>query len=178
MLYPAPLRDLLMHLAGTQLFRARWTEEIHGEWMRNLLQNRPDLTAEQLQRTRALMNRAAPDCLVTGHLPIVGALDLPDPDDRHVLAAAICGKAEVIVTFNEKDFPAEYLQTFGVETRHPDEFVCHLFSLDWGAVCGAVKNQRATLKKPPRSAEELLDTLEAQGLPLTVSRLRPLSDLL
>lgn len=177
-LYPAPLRDLLINLACTRLFRARWTEEIHEEWIRNLLKNRPDLTPEQLNRTRTLMNRAVPDCLVTGHLQIVEALTLPDPDDRHVLAAAICGKAEVIVTFNEKDFPAEYIQTFGVETQHPDEFISHLISLDWGAVCGAVKNQRATLKNPPRSPEELLDTLEAQGLPLTVSQLRPLSDLL
>ena len=89
-LYPAPLRDLLLHLAGTQLFRARWTEEIHGEWVRNLLKNRPDLTRKQLDRTRALMDRAVPDCLVTGHLPLMEALILPDPGDRHVLAAAIC----------------------------------------------------------------------------------------
>ena len=177
-LYPAPLRDFLLHLSGTGLFRARWTNEIHDEWMRNLLANRPDLKLEQLQRTRDLMNRAIPDCLVSGHMKLVSSLSLPDPDDRHVLAAAICGHAEVIVTFNEKDFPAATLAKFGVETQHPDEFISHLITLDWSAVCLALKNQRANLKNPPRTAEELLDTLEQQGLPLTVSQLRPLAELI
>jgi hypothetical protein len=124
------------------------------------------------------MNRAVPDCLVTGQLKLVPALELPDPDDRHVLAAAICAKAEVIVTFNEKDFPAEILEPFDVCTQHPDEFVSHLISLDWSGVCRAVKSQRASLKNPTRSAEELFDTLEAQGLPITVSQLRPLAELI
>lgn len=177
-LYPAPLCDFLLHLSCTGLFRARWTDEIHDEWTRNLLANRSDLRLEQLQRTRELMNKAVPDCLVTGHMKLVDSLSLPDPDDRHVLAAAICGHAEVIVTFNEKDFPAEVLAEFGVETQHPDEFISHLITLDWSMVCRALKNQRASLKNPPRTAEELLDTLEQQGLPLSVSQLRPLAELI
>jgi predicted nucleic acid-binding protein len=160
------------------LYRARWTREIHDEWTRNLRVNRPDLPPEQLQRTRALMDKAVPDCLVTGHLKLVDSLSLPDPDDRHVLAAAICGHAEVIVTFNEKDFPADTLADFNVETQHPDEFLSHLFTLDWSLVCRALKSQRAMLKKPPRTADELLDTLEQLGLPLSVSQLRPLADLI
>lgn len=56
-LYPAPLRDLLMRLALTDRFRARWTEDIHEEWIRNVLVNRPDLTREQLDRTRTLMKK-------------------------------------------------------------------------------------------------------------------------
>jgi hypothetical protein len=95
-----------------------------------------------------------------------------------VLAAAICGNAEVIVTFNKKDFPPDILREFGVETQHPDEFISHLITLDCSAVCRALKYQRATLKNPPRTAEELLDTLERQGLPLTISQLRPLADLI
>jgi len=177
-LYPAPLRDFLLHLSCVGLFRARWTNEIHDEWIRNVLANRPDLKPDQLQRTRELMDRAIPDCLITGHMKLVDGLTIPDPDDRHVLAAAIRGHAEVIVTFNEKDFPPEILEELGVETQHPDEFMCHLISLDWSAVCRALKNQRATLKNPPRTAEELLDTLEQQGLPLTVSQLRPLAELI
>jgi len=109
---------------------------------------------------------------------LVESLSLPDPDDRHVLAAAICGHAEVIVTFNEKDFPAKVLEEFGVETQHPDEFISHLITLDWSMVCRALKNQRASLKNPPRTADELLDTLEQQGLPLSVSQLRPLAELI
>lgn len=177
-LYPAPLRDFLLHLSSMGLFRARWTEEIHDEWNRNLLANRPDLAPEKLRRTRELMNRAVPDCLVTGHMKLVDSLSLPDPDDRHVLAAAICGHAEVIVTFNEKDFPEAILADFGIETQHPDEFISHLITLDWSAVCRALKSQRANLLNPPRTAEELLDTLEQQGLPLSVSQLRPLVELI
>jgi hypothetical protein len=177
-LYPAPLRDFLLHLACTGLFRARWTDEIHDEWVRNLLANRPDLTAKQLHRTRDLMNKAVPDATVTGHMQLVESLRLPDPDDRHVLAAAICGHAEVIVTFNEKDFPRETLAEFGVETQHPDEFISHLITLDWSTVTRALKNQRATLKNPPMSATDLLNTLEQQGLPLSVSQLRPLAELI
>jgi hypothetical protein len=88
-LYPAPLRDLLLQLALTDLFRAKWTEAIHDEWTRNLLANRPELKPELLARTRELMNAHVRDCLVEDYEPLVAGLTLPDPDDRHVLAAAI-----------------------------------------------------------------------------------------
>ena len=97
-LYPAPLRDLLMRLALTDLFRARWTDAIHEEWIRNVLANRSDLKREQLERTRDLMNAHVRDCLVTGHENLIEGLNLPGPDDRHVLAAAIRAGAGVIVT--------------------------------------------------------------------------------
>lgn len=102
-LYPAPLRDLLIRLARTGLFRARWTEQILDECFRNLLANRTDLRAEQLNRTRELMVRAVPDCLVTAYEPLIDGLELPDADDRHVLAAAIRSAAQSIVTANLKD---------------------------------------------------------------------------
>ena len=88
-LYPAPLRDLLMYLAQAGLFRARWTEAIHREWIENLLENEPKRDRARLERTRDLMNEAIPDCLVTDYEELIAALTLPDPDDRHVLAAAI-----------------------------------------------------------------------------------------
>ncbi len=88
-LYPAPLRDLLMHLATTDLFRAKWTNEIHQEWIRNLLKNRKDLTLSQLERTRDLMNSHVLDCLVEDYSYLIPTIDLKDKDDRHVVAAAI-----------------------------------------------------------------------------------------
>ncbi len=108
-LYPAPLRDLLMHLAVADLFRATWTEEIHNEWIRSVLADRPDLSRRQLERTRDLMDVHVRDCLVTGHEHLIPKLSLPDPDDRHVLAAAITCGADVIVTFNLADFPIDAL---------------------------------------------------------------------
>lgn len=107
MLYPAPLRDLLLRLALTNLFRARWTDHIHEEWVRALLTQRSDLSRKRLQRTRELMDQAVPDCLVTGYEELIESLVLPDPDDRHVLAAAIRSQAGVIVTYNVKDFPED-----------------------------------------------------------------------
>lgn len=90
-LYPAPLRDLLMRLALTDLYRARWTDMIHDEWTRNVLKQRPDLKAEDLQRTRSLMNSHVRDSLVTGFEHLIPSVELPDADDRHVVAAAIHG---------------------------------------------------------------------------------------
>lgn len=177
-LYPAPLRDLLMRLALTDLFRAKWTDAIHDEWIRAVLKTRPDLKPEQLERTRQLMNAHVRDCLVTGFEEIIPSLTLPDPGDRHVLAAAIVGRADVIVTFNRKHFPASALSPLGVEAQHPDEFVTHLLDLDPGAVCAAVKRQRESLKKPPKSVDDFLPTLEQCGLPLTVAAIRAFAELL
>src|SRR5690606_4809792 len=99
------------------------TAEIHEEWKRNLLLNRSDLSREQLDRTSSAMDRAVPDALVTGHESLCSSLNLPDPDDRHVLAAAIKCGASVIVTFNLKDFPSDVLEPFEVEAMHPDDFI-------------------------------------------------------
>lgn len=173
-LYSAPLRDLLIQLALTNLFRARWTDEIHDEWMRNVLKNRPDLTIERLTRTKNLMNASVRDCLVTGYEAITSGLQLPDPDDRHVLAAAIRCNADVIVTFNLDDFPIQALAPYGVEAQHPDEFILHLLDLNPAMVCGAAERQRSRLKNPPKTPDEYLDTLLRQGLPQSVTTLREL----
>ncbi|MBD3222533.1 PIN domain-containing protein [bacterium] len=176
--YPAPLRDLLMQLALTGLFRARWTDRIHEEWIAALLERRPDLRRERLLRTRGLIDSSAPDCLVTGYEHLMEGLELPDPDDRHVLAAAIRCNAAVIVSFNQSDFPAGYLAEFGIEVQHPDEFIGHLIDLAPDRVFLAAKKVRARLKNPPRSADEYLETLAAQGLPETVTTLRRYRDLI
>jgi predicted nucleic acid-binding protein len=177
-LYPAPLRDLFIRLAQAGLVRARWTEAIHDEWVRNVLKDNPQLSRERLARTRTLMNEAVRDCLVTGYEDLIDSLTLPDPDDRHVLAAAIRASAEVIVTYNLKDFPPEPLGRFDIEALHPDDFLVGLLDLAPSVVCAAVKRQRESLRNPPKTVEELLTTLESQGLPQAVARLRQFADLL
>ena len=104
-LYPSELRNFLMHLALTDLFRARWSADVHEEWIDSLLRKRPDLSREKLERTRTLMDQHVPDAIVTGYDALIPGLTLPDLNDRHVLAAAICGRADVIVTINSRDFP-------------------------------------------------------------------------
>lgn len=163
-LYPAPLRDLLMWLGLSGLFRARWSRHIHDEWKRNLMLNRPDLTKAQVDRTSDLMDRAIPDGSVDGYEDLIAGLTLPDLDDCHVLAAAIRCGASVIVTFNQRDFPSESLAPYGVESQHPDEFVGNLFDLDAAAVVAAARRQRAQLKNPTIEADRYLDILFKQGL--------------
>lgn len=117
------------------------------------------------------MVHAIADCMVDGFEELIAGLDLPDPDDRHVLGAAIRAGAQTIVTFNLRDFPADRLASYGVQAQHPDDFVFDLLDLAPGAVISAVNAQLASLKKPPQTMAQLLDTPRAQGLGQTVARL-------
>jgi predicted nucleic acid-binding protein len=173
-LYPAPLRDLLMELALTDLFRARWSEEIHKEWMRSVLKNNTKLKMSQLLRTKGFMDANVRDALVTGFESLIPSLTLPDPNDRHVLAAAIRCQADVIVTFNLKDFPSDYLLSFDIEAQHPDEFILYLLDLYPVQVCRAVEKVRQRLRNPTMDYERYLSNLLRQGLPQTVSYLKEL----
>ncbi|HVR63322.1 MAG TPA: PIN domain-containing protein [Polyangia bacterium] len=173
-LYPAPLRDLLLRVARTGLVRAHWTEQILDECFRNIIVNRPDLPPAALERTRQLMNQAVPNVLVTGHESLVDVLSLPDPDDRHVLAAAIKAGAQVIVTWNLTDFPATSLAPYGIEAIDPDEFIVNVLDLAPGAMTTVVSEQAAALKNPPITMADLLETLLRQGLVRAVARLREL----
>jgi len=171
-LYPAPVRDLLLSLAVAGLYHARWTQDIQSEWVRSLLASRTDLTEAQLVATCEQMNRAVPDSLVENHVTIIPTLTLPDPDDRHVLAAAIMGHADAIVTYNLKDFPANALMQYGIEAQHPDDFVMNQLELSKISALSAVKAMRQRLSRPPRSAAELIATLEGCQLPQTAAFLR------
>ncbi|HHL7586578.1 PIN domain-containing protein [Klebsiella quasipneumoniae] len=170
-LYPSMLRDLLMHLGKTGLYQPKWTDLLHAEWQRNLLMNRPDIKAEQLKRTEMLMNKAFGDACVTGYESIIDGLNLPDRDDRHVLAAAIRSDSEVIVTYNLVDFPSKNLVEFDIEALHPDEFLSDLFDLNHALVLEAVRMQRSHLRNPPLTPDQFLQSLLQLGLPKTVTEL-------
>ncbi|MHB1633397.1 MAG: PIN domain-containing protein [Acidithiobacillus sp.] len=171
-LYPAPLRDLLMRLTLSGLFRARWTNQIHEEWINALLIKRPDITREQLDRTKKLMNDGVLDCLVTGYEFLIDTITLPDLNDRHVVAAAIRGQADLIVTTNLKHFPVRTLAIYDLEAKHPDDFICEQFDLQGAKVIQVVAEHRAALKNPPKSQDEYLNTLLGIGLAQTVERLQ------
>lgn len=177
-LYPAPLRDLLMNLAVTDLLRARRTEDIREEWIRNLLENRPNLKREELEQTRGLMNQNVRDCLVEGYQNLIPTLTLPDPDDKHVLAAAIIAEADVTVTFNLSDFPVASLKARQLKAQHPDNFVMDLLDVSAELVFLAVRRQRQSLRKPPKTPEELLEILQQQGLTKTTAYLRQFTHLI
>lgn len=170
-LYPAPLRDLLLSFAADGIYRAKWSQQIHDEWKRNLLENRKDLTAEQLDRTCIRMNAAVPDSLVTGYEELIESLTLKDPDDRHVLAVAIRSNADSIVTFNQRDFDEAELKKFDLYTEHPDEFISNMITIYTPRVISAVREMRARLKNPPKTVGDFLETLQNQGLPQSVTKL-------
>ncbi len=172
-LYPAGLRDFLLRLADRYLYTPLWSADIHSEWMRSLLADRPDLPADALERTRAAMDRHFPEAVVTGYDALAATLDLPDPGDRHVLAAAIRGRADEIVTRNLRHFPADRLASNALTAHHPDAFVVGLFEANPDEVLAAVRGHRAALRNPPRSASDHLAALERVGLVRTASLLRP-----
>jgi predicted nucleic acid-binding protein len=170
-LYPAPLRDLLLQLSYSGLFQARWSADIDEEWRRNLLSARPELEA-QVAATQAMMRRAMPDALVTGYADRIPRLVLPDPDDRHVLAAAITAAAEVIVTFNLKDFPAATLAAHGLEAQHPDTFLSAFIDMAPLRVLACVRECLSRLSRPPVAPSSYLNIMSRLGLTETVAFLR------
>lgn len=163
-LYPAPIRNLLLHIANEGLYRPKWSELIQNEWARSLLINRPNLSSRQLQQTIQAMNRAFPDATVREYDVLIRTLELPDADDRHLLAAAIHGQASLIMTANLKDFPTLYLRSFGIEPQHPDQFIARLIETNPADVLRAFQAQVASVRKPPRTAHEVLETLRRTGL--------------
>ncbi len=177
-LYPAPVRDLLLQLAVTDIYKARWTADIHREWIENLLENEPHRDRTKLERTRDLMDSKTRDALVTGYESLIPSLHLPDADDRHVLAAAIVGRCDVIVTSNLKDFPEVALEPFGIDAQHPDDFFCNHLNLAQGLFCSCVQKIRRRLKNPPCTTEDYLETLTRNGLVATASELRQFAELL
>ncbi len=177
-LYPAPLRDLLVELAITDQFRAKWSAMIHEEWITAALRERKDLKRSSLERTRALMDQHVEDSIVMDFEDLIPSLRLPDPKDRHVLAAAICGRADVIVTYNLKDFPAAVLSRFRIEAQHPDQFIGHLADLAPQVVCHAARTVRHRLKNPPKTVADYIACLRQQGLPQTAAFLEENEELL
>ena len=173
-LFPAPLRDLLVGIAQSGIVRARWTEQILDECFHNILIQRPDLDEAKLRRTRELMNRAVRDVLVTGYEELLPDIVLPDPNDRHVLAAAVRAGAQAIVSFNLKDFPKHITEPLGLEAKHPDDFVLELIDLAPGALASVIVEQSRRLKNPPMEVSELMDVLANGGLVQSSARLREL----
>jgi predicted nucleic acid-binding protein len=170
-LYSALLRDLWMRLQLENAIQARWTHLIHDEWSRNALKNHPDSQPEQWQRIVELMDRYAGDAPVTGFEHLIETLQLPDPDDRHVLAAAIQARASAIITINLKDFPVSTLEPLGIRVVHPDDFLLEVIEFNLEAVLMALRKQRTQLKKPSMTASAFLGLFAKHNLPRSGAKL-------
>jgi predicted nucleic acid-binding protein len=178
-LYPLAMADALMSLATAGLFAAKWTTRIETEWIAALETRRPDLKG-RLNIRRDQMREAVPDWEIpeSAWQACTGSLALPDPDDVHVLAAALCGHADCIVTANLKDFPASVVGALGIEVIHPDPFIVAQWDLDPLVAIAAFKRMRARWKRPEASAEDFAAAMERGGLPATAQRLREAAELI
>jgi PIN domain len=164
--YGMTLTDLVMETARAGLCTARWTEAIHDEWTENLLKNQPLIARGSLIRRRRAMNAAVRDAVVTGYEPLIPGLTLPDPNDRHVLAAAITAQCQVIVTSNLKDFPPVDLAPFKIVAVHPDPFFVDLMGHDVPAFLMAIKTILKRMRNPPFTPDTYVAQLRKVGLPM------------
>ena len=154
------------------MFIPKWTDEIQEEWIAGLLTKRRDLKRQSLESARKAMNEAFPDSNITRYKGGIEALLLPDAKDRHVLAAAIKGDADIIVTFNTRDFPISYLKTFGILRQHPDDFVSQFIVAQAPRTLQALENHSRRLRNPPKSKEDVLEVLKRCGLPKSAALLQ------
>lgn len=178
-LYPIAMADSLMSLATAGLFAAKWSTMIELEWITALEEQRSELKGKLAFR-RDCMREAVPDWEVpeTAWRPLVSAYELPDPDDRHVLAAAVAGHADCIVTANLRDFPVGIVGAYGIEVVDPDRFIINQWDLDPVTAMTAFKHMRARRKKPQATAEDFAQALERGGLPATAQRIREAAELI
>lgn len=178
-IYPIAVIDSLLSLATAKLFAAKWTTRIEQEWMASLERDRADLKGRLTVR-RDKMRAAVPDWEVPqlAWEPLAACLELPDENDVHVLAAAIAGHADCIVTSNGRHFPIEAVGPYGLEVIDPDTFIINQLDLNQIVALGAFKRMRARRKKPESTPEEFADALERSGLPATAQRLREAAELL
>jgi predicted nucleic acid-binding protein len=178
-LYPVAMADSLMSLATAGLFAAKWSTMIELEWIAALEEQRPDLKGK-LEFRRDCMREAVPDWEVskTAWEPLVSSYELPDPNDRHVLAAAVAGHADCIVTANLRDFPVGIVGAYGIEVVDPDRFIINQWDLDPVTAMTAFKHMRARRKRPQATAEDFAQALERGGLPATAQRIREAAELI
>jgi predicted nucleic acid-binding protein len=169
-LYSVVISDALMEVAATGIYAAKWSKAIDAEWVRNLAKNRSRPETDFHVR-RDSMHDACPDWEVSeeGWKLIEPCLSLPDVSDRHVLAAAVAGHADSIVTINIKHFPASVLDPLGITALHPDEFLLQQLELEPLVVLPAFKVMRARLKNPAFTPTAFVDAMERNGLVQTAA---------
>lgn len=179
-LYPVTIANILMELAWQGIYTAKWTEDIDREWVNSLKRDKPELTDEKIKYRLDHMHKAIPDWQIPNskYQKLIPALNLPDQNDRHVLAAAIAGHADCIVTKNIKDFPIENVDEHGIEILHPDDFILLQLTLDPIPALTVIKHLRARAKNPELTAEQFIEALEKVELVRTGEYLRQALELI
>lgn len=161
-IYPVEIRDLLFWFAYYDLYTPKWSLHIFKEW-ENVMK-RKNVDEKEIVKRVSRANEAFPDALVNNYDKLIDGLELPDPDDRHVLAAAIKTNANVIVTNNIKDFPEDYLSSFGLVAKTADDFLTDIIDLNPEQATKAFKELVLNRTNPDLDEFEVLDILRNRGL--------------
>ena len=161
-IYPIEIRDLLFWFAYFDMYTPKWSEHIFDEWKDAM--KRKGVSEEEVSKRVEKANLAFPDALVTNYSGLSEGLTLPDPKDRHVLAAAIKTNANVIVTNNIRDFPEEYLASFGLIAKTADDFLTDIIDLNPEQAVKAFRQLVLNRRNPGLDEFEVLDILRARGL--------------
>ncbi|SFR17992.1 Predicted nucleic acid-binding protein, contains PIN domain [Lentzea waywayandensis] len=154
------LCDTLLTISESGVYRPLWSRDVMAELDRNL--RKRGASEQQVAHRLEQMQQHFPDAEVTGYQHLVESMD-NDPKDRHVLAAAVWGGAELLVTENLKDFPDAAVKRFGIEVLHQDEFLLDQLDLAPELVIAALRRQVSRYRRAPRSVDELLDVLANEG---------------
>jgi predicted nucleic acid-binding protein len=168
-LYPAYLADTLLRLAEASAYRPLWSADVLAELRRNVIER--GIPPDKVDRRIALMTRSFPDALVTGYESLVEGM-ANDPKDRHVLAAAVRANAEVLVTFNIRDFLEPALKPYDIVAVHPDEFLLDQLDLYPGLTMMVLRQQAASYRREPTSVPGVLVLLERTGVPRFAAEMR------
>lgn len=171
-IYPVNIRDLLLWFAHYDLFTVKWSSGICDEWIKVMRAKGVD--AQTIARRIQRMSDAFPDALVEHYDGLIEALQLPDMDDRHVLAAAIKANANLIVTNNLSDFPAAELAKYGLEAKSADDFLTDIIDLNQSRALEAFKELVANRRSPELDAYQVLDQFRKVGLKNTADYLHAL----
>src|SRR5690606_35066432 len=171
-IFPIVIRDLLFWFAHYELYTPKWSDHIFDEWKNVML--RRGVAEEETKRRIQKANLAFPDALVINYGPLIDQLQLPDPKDRHVLAAAIKTNADIIVTNNLKDFPEDYLNSFGLKAKKADDFLTDIIDLNPDQAKAAFHEMVLNRQNPTMNEFEVLDSLRKCGLQETANYLHAL----
>jgi hypothetical protein len=170
-LRPLPLADFLLRASAAGLCRVRWSAEVQREWAHSLRRQRPAVDLALTDARNRAMNAALPGALVSGHEALIERLALPDANDRHVLAAAIHGGAQLIVTYNLRDFPRRSLARHGIEAQHPDIVLRRLSDAAPEAFAEIARQIIAAWCRPPVGMADFRERLDRLGLRRTAEAL-------
>lgn len=163
-LYPVIIRDVLFWFAYYDMYTPAWSNHIFEEWETVCKRKFPDMPSEQIINRLKNADEAFPFARVEYYESLMEGLTLHDPDDNHVLAAAIKINANVIVTQNIKDFPEDYLLKFNVGVKSADDFICDIIDLDAETAVKAFREMVFSKKRPPMDEFQVLDSMRKVGL--------------